>query len=54
MASREHYEGVVKAWLKRARVNEKLASTIIETGGFACWSTLVQIHLQVRQTSQKQ
>lgn len=50
-ASRVHNEGIVKAWLKRARQDEKLAATILDTGGFACWATMVQIHLQVLGTN---
>lgn len=44
--SKSHNEGIVKTWLTKARLDKNLASSILETGGFVCWSVLVQLHLQ--------
>jgi len=46
VVSREHNEGIVKAWLSKGRADPKLASTILDTGGFACWATLAQLGLE--------
>lgn len=45
-ASREHNEGIVKAWLAKGRADPKLAGPILDTGGFACWATLAQLGLE--------
>ena len=46
VVSREHNEGIVKAWLSKGRADTKLASTILDTGGFACWASLTQLGLE--------
>jgi len=48
---RAHSEGIVKEWLKRGRQPEDLATKLLDLGGFACWVTLVQLHLQVLGTN---
>mmetsp|Transcript_2236 Transcript_2236/g.2777 ORF Transcript_2236/g.2777 Transcript_2236/m.2777 type:complete len:134 (+) Transcript_2236:122-523(+) len=44
--SRSHSEGIVKTWLSKARLDKELAASILDTGGFVCWSVLIQLHLQ--------
>ena len=41
----------VKAWLVMGRADPELASTILETGGFACWATLTQLGLEHLKTN---
>jgi len=42
---------VVKAWLVKGRADPELASTILDTGGFACWATLTQLGLEHLRTN---
>lgn len=46
MINHKHNEGIVKAWLSKGQADPKLASTILDTGGFACWATLTQLGLE--------
>lgn len=44
--SRETDEATVKEWLIQGRADPELASTILDTGGFACWANLTQLGLE--------